>query len=296
MALTPEAELEIRRQVESEIARYGTEAQAYRSHLETVFRNVLYGMGILGALAAILFTYFFSKTSSDIANQAKAQIDERVLDYKVKEEVRERLKVVIEQETTAPAVIDTIRKRIDELAKAAVATNAKGTISDAIKQELPKLTNLSPDQIREDISRTLPVGSVTASFLPPEDFYRLANREGAPVTWQLADGSPSGETLYKKLTGQTNLPDLRGKFLRGLNVGLLGDAADPDLNRKPGDYQPDAFEKHSHTYGTHSEYANGSQNAFGAQPGPAPFKTSEAGTATETRPKNIAVYYYIKIN
>lgn len=297
MALTAEAELEIRRQVELEMTRYATEVQAYRGHLETVFRNILYGMGVLGALAAILFTYFFNKTSSDLAAQAKAQIDERVLDYKIKEDVRNRLTLMIEQEVIAPGVVEKVRRRIDELAKTAVATNATSTISNAIAKELPQLKNISPEQIREDLSRTLPVGSVTASILPPDDYYRLANREGTPATWQLADGSTATGTQYGKISGRATVPDLRGKFLRGLNVGLTGETADPDLNREVGSYEADALRSHEHTYSDAFTGGSGSGiQAGGSYPRNTSTRLTESFGGAETRPKNVAVYYYIKIN
>jgi hypothetical protein len=104
------------------------------------------------------------------------------------------------------------------------------------------------------------------------------------------------------MLGNGRVPDLRSIFLRGLNTFDPSQPArdknqqDPQPNRAPGDYQADAFQKHTHKYGTHKEWGNGIEKAFGAQPGAEPFQTGEAGTESETRPKNSAVYYYVKIN
>ena len=113
-----------------------------------------------------------------------------------------------------------------------------------------------------------------------------------------------------------NAPDLRGKFMRGLNHFYSpGEPefdheknGDPDgMNRPVGSYQPDAMIEHQHSYDRYEAWnirdmsndkdqrlcAGQSENKA-AQTSDAVIKDQQAGK--ETRPRNIAVYYYIKIN
>jgi hypothetical protein len=153
--------------------------------------------------------------------------------------------------------------------------------------------------------RWFPVGTIVASVLSPKEFSAAAGDSGSFDTkskWIPADGRAVGGSSYAQKLGHANVPDLRGLFLRGLNVFdpsvLARNPAelDPDTNRTPGDYRPDAFAKHSHRLGNSLEYGSGHSNAFSAAPGDLKFSTEPTGDSSETRPKNSAVYYYIKIN
>lgn len=107
------------------------------------------------------------------------------------------------------------------------------------------------------------------------------------------------------------LPDARGRFLRVVNHGIgaeksgtLGNPKeyhDPDLNRKIGSFQGDTFKKHFHhisaSSGIYSGKGKDRRNYHGYMTrdvGPEPTKS--AGNSPETRPKNIAVNVFIKIN
>jgi hypothetical protein len=143
----------------------------------------------------------------------------------------------------------------------------------------------------------LPIGTILPSMLGPNLFAAIVgDPEGSK--WVLADGRPvDKESEYYKNLSAKKVPDLRGVFLRGLDKG---GKRDPDgKNRKAGDLQEDAFKKHRHGYptagGTKKKEWRGSGKikvslAFHQQG----FVNIEGDH--ETRPKNVAVYYYIKIN
>jgi microcystin-dependent protein len=154
--------------------------------------------------------------------------------------------------------------------------------------------------------------------------------EGVPNGWLLCDGRNLSETKYEKLFevlldhwGQSGekvfvLPDLRGKFLRGVTDDSN---IDPDCKERynlnqdgvrrvatgVGSYQDDAIEKHSHALGAGS--ADSTAMAQNNHPGHAQRlahfnsdnynkgarkKSHEYGEALETRPKNAYVYWIIK--
>ena len=137
-----------------------------------------------------------------------------------------------------------------------------------------------------------PLGTVIASVFGPAADGFLPNSN---QSWVLAGGQAP-------VNGVT-VPDLRGAFLRGIDYTLTGRPAtgrDSSVTRTAGSYQADAMQRHVHQakgingspvnsysgLGTYTvAFGNGLQN------------TSEASArvATETRPKNVAVYYYIKV-
>ena len=163
--------------------------------------------------------------------------------------------------------------------------------------------SITPEKLSP--SALVPVGTVTQSLLPPEVH---AQTVGDPQTfdplvskWVLADGLKDiTASAYGQLVKQQLTPDLRGVFLRGINHGRPDIYKDPDGERHPGNLQGFAVQQHKHDVpiGYHENPSvNGwamSQlnNAIGQHRG----ETYEAGTSSETRPTNVAVYHYLKIN
>jgi len=171
----------------------------------------------------------------------------------------------------------------------------------------------------------LPVGTIIASMLEFEKFQNIAGN-----AWKPADGRKvSAKSKYATLTGNTTLPDLRGLFLRGLNQfdpakgPRLDKYKDPDgSRRKAGKLQEDAtglpknkknpFQGNALSAGDHSHIYFKARRE-GGRAGSDDRASSEAsntgssgshthtvlitsGGDSETRPVNIAVVYYIKID
>ncbi len=87
--------------------------------------------------------------------------------------------------------------------------------------------------------------------------------------------------------------------MRGLNVmeatpqiPLNSDRKDSE-DRTVGSYQQDQFKAHEHVY---REVTSGGGSAAGGSGAGLTEKSTSGGGGAETRPKNIAVYYYIRIN
>jgi len=171
------------------------------------------------------------------------------------------------------------------------------------------------NQLSDNISNlqqiTPPVGSIVPSMLNENQFKAQV---GDPSTfssssskWTLADGRAIPGSAYSTVTSQPNAPDLRGMFLRGLNVGRSDGKQDPEGgSRSIGHYQADMVITHNHKNGSYdrlmkadgySTMGGGVDNTFnGLEVNLYNSAIIQPYGGTETRPKNIAVNYYIRIN
>ena len=133
------------------------------------------------------------------------------------------------------------------------------------------------------------LGDVKYSILDPEQF----TKENGPG-WVIMQGQSIAGSDLTLITGQKKLPDSRGVFIRGMNLGRDAKSGDSDGNRLVGSYQWDSFKKHNHPYTNPQGTQNlGHFNSDGWEG--KRDRTGQVG-GDETRPKNITLYIYIKIN
>lgn len=159
------------------------------------------------------------------------------------------------------------------------------------------------------------VGDVKYSILAPAEFIR-ANGSG----WILMDGATSQQSkeifensiLHDSL-GIQILPDGRGMFIRGMNENRDPTTGDADGNRNAGSEQRDGLKKHQHQVkNIHGEVSPGGGYAVSILNKNDPnFRVASqdatesdiydvanqvVSQSNETRPRNIALYMYIKVN
>lgn len=138
------------------------------------------------------------------------------------------------------------------------------------------------------------LADVVTSMLTEAQFQTLRGSK-----WVLADGRSVTGSDYHSLTGKTSIPDMRGQFLRGKNNGRNDGNENPDGDLNLGEFQTDEVGPHVHEYLDYylrkSPDANyGNVNDEGQLR--ADTRDTEANDGLETRPKNITVNYFIKIN
>lgn len=195
------------------------------------------------------------------------------------------------------------------------------TVSITFKEGGTNPASLSIQNKKKKKSSDAPLGTIVASLLNYNEFLKLNGLEFESdlnkIIWVPCDGRKIGdkEGTYGAFSGGTS-PDLRGLFLRSVNdMGAYNatvpspnsENLNPD-NNKAGKTQKDAFAEHKHDSGarvrgdwTHAgnEYGTaktGNGNVWEHHKNhkyQTPY-TSPVGE-NETRPKNISVYYYIKI-
>ena len=129
----------------------------------------------------------------------------------------------------------------------------------------------------------LPIGTVIAA---------LKQIDTSNGFWVLADGR-TATTEYFQATGKADVPDLRGLFLRGLNAGREDGREDPEgAGRTAGDYQADTLKSHTHL----DQLGTGNGGLYsGGSYGESMTKSTSATGGAETRPRNAAVYWYVKV-
>ena len=114
-----------------------------------------------------------------------------------------------------------------------------------------------------------PVGTVIASLLSESEFQGLFGK-----SWALADGRAVEGSGYEKLTGNKNVPDLRGVFLRGKNHDRASDSGNPDGDLTVGTFQGDALQEHTHSYNLGKKGREDPSGSFGV---------GDSGASTTTR-------------
>ena len=164
---------------------------------------------------------------------------------------------------------------------------------------------LTPRVNNIETGGTWKIGDVKQSFLTEVKFQ--AEHDD---TWVLCDGRDvigSDYAILKEGDAVTshNIPDARGQFLRGLDTS---GTVDPDgAGRVLGDSQVDAFQNHKHEIalytGTAVFGAKNGDNVVGGYSNQAGMRDVLAHTtfgtprvSEETRPKNVVVNMFIKIN
>lgn len=155
------------------------------------------------------------------------------------------------------------------------------------------------------------IGDVKYSILPLNAFHKT--QKGS---WALLDGKPIAEDQklytfleqeflldnFKDINGNAKLPDARGNFIRSMNIN--GQGNDLQEGRIVGSYQKDALKKHKHplqnviykhrrSFKGEADKDHTLKHAYGTVWA---SETKDTGDAAESRPKNIALYCYIKVS
>lgn len=156
-----------------------------------------------------------------------------------------------------------------------------------------------------------------ANLLPPVGSILAYGGTSAPSGWLLCNGAAVSRTTYATLfavlgishgqgngTTTFNVPDYRGRFLRGVNssTGVDPDAASRtamgtggNTGDNVGSIQADQYASHTHTAPFNGGATGTTVFAPATSRGAtAPGPTTDASGGNETRPKNAYVHFIIK--
>ena len=206
---------------------------------------------------------------------------------------------IIDQTTiTSDAIIGTTL----EVSSGKLKVRAAGITSNELGADSVKTVSIENGAVTQ---------AKTSNMLVPAGAIMAFAMNGAPTGWLAADGASVSTTTYAALFaaigytyggsgGSFNLPDLRGYFVRG-----SGTNSDGTASGSFGAKQADDFKSHAHKItptSTVYAYVNNASSyniGGGFQPGGAttpryPNDNAYEG-GSETRPRNIAMLYCIKI-
>lgn len=152
--------------------------------------------------------------------------------------------------------------------------------------------------------------------VPPGAILPFGNVLASPLGWLLCDGTAYSREVFADLfsaigtthgagdgTTTFNVPDLRGYFVRGLGTAAtIGANSDGTTSSTLGNKQQDQYRSHDHPFtegapwrisaGTGSIYGGLGGGSFVGTTNPSGVVGFSGGA--ETRPKNMALPYYIK--
>lgn len=135
------------------------------------------------------------------------------------------------------------------------------------------------------------IGEIKSSMLT---LTQMQNLYGSG--WVLCDGGSCAGSIYENITSNSTVPDLRAAFLRGAGTSTQ---FTQNHTTTLGGVEDDAIQSHTHE----SQLSTNPGGALGFARGDATYvgtlaTTAPAGarTANETRPNNVGVNFFIRIN
>ena len=138
----------------------------------------------------------------------------------------------------------------------------------------------------------LPIGTVLHSMLT---LAQIQSQSGSG--WILADGGSCSGSTYESITGNSTVPDMTGRFLRGKG------ANNPDGDLSLGVYTSDKVGGHNHRLNRTTTGGGTSVSAITANTSGSSATLYTSGYVTvneaidnETAPKSITVNIFIRIN
>jgi hypothetical protein len=145
------------------------------------------------------------------------------------------------------------------------------------------------------------IGDIRYSILNPQKFIQTHGSG-----WVLMDGRNINNSNLFQFIGMVNLPDARGVFIRGMNIGRDVTNGDAEGDRSVGQYQADGVKRHQHGFSDawFAEVNCGHGNILGSRSSDGDNMKCEdhditdngVGLIDETRPRNISLYVYVKIS
>lgn len=189
--------------------------------------------------------------------------------------------------TTQDETIAQARELIANDVKSSVISDINTLIAVGLDSALKSL----------DLSFLVPIGSIfsTASQTLPNDYYLFCHGQKLLKADYEALYQVIGDSFGVSTDIEFFIPDTRGLFIRGYDAGVGA-----DLSRVFGTVQPDAYKSHTHwsnlTRPAHLWDNGANANQFGYVSGGYSRQSSLiASGGTETRPKNLALNYIIKV-
>ncbi len=194
-------ELQVRRLISEEV-------EQYRTFLQSQFKYLTWGIGVLLAAGALIFTYLFGKSIDESKEQLISTIDAKVVEYRLvqsfKNSLEEHIKIAVTNAVESKDTLQTVDNLVGETTNqymAKVADSIEMQLTELIKNEVARNQNLNISELVSKLS--FPQGAVVS-------FYSTS----CPVGWQ----------VYKELSGRVILGVGHANELTARSLGDMGGA------------------------------------------------------------------------
>ncbi len=166
------------------------------------------------------------------------------------------------------------------------ASRFRSAVSESLIQSIAGAVNYLLNSI-------LPIGTIAHSMLTESQFQAETS-----VKWILADGRDVSGSDYSLETGYSNVPDLRGVFLRGKNNGRSDTTGNASGEQAIGTYQSDTNKSHTHFLSSDVIMNTGGPIEYdeGSELGIIPRNETSPDGGLEARPRSVTVNVFIRIN
>lgn len=285
------------------------DASDHRQFMESTFKQITWAIGILIIVVAAAGTWLFGKS---VESASREKVQQFMKETSVPELLRKEIEAAFSQEK------EGIPKRAEEEVNNILESEIGDQLGKQIESKIEELKKISGSELiasqligpqgmrgpsgmpgrdgRPGKDLEFPIGTVIQSILGPKEMSSLFGNK-----WQLADGRVvDPDSTFARSLKLSVLPDLRGVFLRGVNLDRDDGFGDPDgKDRVVGSYQADLFQAHRHAAQIPRNRGSvqvdrGGDGQAGRWENSTEILSVSGGE--ETRPRNVAVYFYIKVN
>ena len=142
-----------RREVELEVRRVlDSESRTFREELQSQFRHIIWGLGLVGAAAAGVFYFLIGNSAREAEARLVREVDQRVMEYKIVDSLRSKLVdlmgLVLEG--------DNFKEKIDEVVEERSAAVVPQAVADAMSEQLSdELARLSEESVESLVTRAV---------------------------------------------------------------------------------------------------------------------------------------------
>jgi hypothetical protein len=135
-----EIELQVRRLLADEVNKY-------REFLEKQFRLTMWVIGIVLTVAVAAFLYYFGKSKDDLRTDLVREIDQKVVEYRIDKNLRDRLEELAKVVADSPTVHDLINASIRSTADKTVPPKVEEFVTASLSEKLKEISSENLQQL-----------------------------------------------------------------------------------------------------------------------------------------------------
>ena len=138
--LKNDVELEVRRVLSEEM-------QQHRDFLQTQFKNITWGVGVVFIVAVSAFFFLFGRSLEKTEEKIIREVDQKVIEYRIVEAYKKRLEAQINTFVEGEVFTQRIDSKVSKIAETQVNDNISDELNKIVTRELKILSGKDFDTI-----------------------------------------------------------------------------------------------------------------------------------------------------